>query len=529
MKKIVLLSEFTPFSNITYSKSPAGLRLAYICRNAGCKVLSIHNSTYIPLNTIKEAINKFTKGEEYILGISTSFIFPRTTSWILKQNNTSINDEENYEGNLWENNNLWEWMTEICTYAKNTNATIVLGGWWINSVYLSSTYDRASLSISKLSTLVDYFVEGTSGDVLINLAKNIKPSINNIKDIPYKLNYVRDNDIQDFSDAAMMITTPQDIVLPYETGFAEIAAGCVFSCHFCTYAALGKKKNEFMRSYESFEREIKFAWDNYNIRSYGFVDNIVNDNMMKLDWLIKIRNKLGIDLEWSGYVRLDTISNPDQVKKLVDSGCKIAIMGIESFNKETGPTIGKLTDGEKIKEKLRMFRKTAGNNIFTLSGFIIGLPYESEEKIRETDKWLKSDEGRELLDHYKYRVLKLYPNQDTKNEINTKRTSISNDPWKMYKRINSQMWSSPWMDSKKAVEIRDDMLDQDYIPNYMRNFRDFKPVTGKSFSEMLTYYKSLKTREERIKFNNILETACNKADKIKLNNYIKKLNEMEFN
>ena len=250
-----------------------------------------------------------------------------------------------------------------------------------------------------------------------------------------------------YTDAAF---TPikEDMIFQGESLMTELAAGCVFSCQFCDYASLGKKKYEYMRSYESLEREIVSNYENFGTRVYTFSDNIVNDNPEKLKNLIKIREKTGIDLRWCGFVRIDTIHTKDQVKLLKESGIAAGICGIESLKKEVGPYIGKVTDINRIRKSLEVFRSVIDDYAMLQASFITGLPTETIEDWYNSFSWINSDEGSDFLDVVGFAPLYLHKDNKDKNSINISR----NDPFKDYEGADTR-WTSPWGTFKEHAEL----------------------------------------------------------------------------
>jgi radical SAM superfamily enzyme YgiQ (UPF0313 family) len=215
------------------------------------------------------------------------------------------------------------------------------------------------------------------------------------------------------------------------------------------YGTLGKKKTEYMRDYESLKRELVSNYEKFKTTVYDITDNIVNDYNEKVLFLQRIRDETGIPFRWSGYVRLDTIKNRQQADALRDSGLAGALMGIESFTSSTGRFIGKNTDGVRLKEQLHMCRESWGENALISATFIAGLPTETEEQIAQTYNWLISQEGKHLVDTFKFNLLYISPQADNKNEINRNR----NNPFKDYKLYDQVKWTSPWSTSDRLLRL----------------------------------------------------------------------------
>ena len=290
----------------------------------------------------------------------------------------------------------------------------------------------------------------------------------------------------DFSDQASTAIL-DDCIEQGESLSTELASGCIFSCSFCNYGSLGKKKNEFVRSYESLKNEFVSNYNNFGTRVYTFTDNIINDYEHKLDMLIRIKEETGIDLRWVSYARLDTITNIKQAKKIKDAGAAGLSFGIESFKKSAGPYIGKMTDGDKLKEKLEMCREVFKDDVIISGLFIAGLPTETFDDLKQTFDFLISDKGRNLIDTFVFTRLTLFPNQGTKNEINAKR--MEGDPFKDFIKNDDISWKSPWGTSESFNELK---------LKFNNFYKDERFVQHAAFSLPVLHSLSIKI-EDRIK------------------------------
>lgn len=420
-------------------KSASSLRLSYMLRNAGYEVLQVHNCLSFTSEEIEKLILKFSEGrsKEVLICVSTSFI--ATSS--LK--NVIIDYSKIQEGEFW-GPTTFSFFLRLFNITKKYGLDVLMGGWGIQP-HKFFKRARKGWGIDELDQYVSYYVTGNNIDIIQKVCNREQISFTEISGS--KL--VEGSDISDYSDCA---STPlvSDMIMQDEALSTEIAAGCVFSCQFCNYAALGKKKYEFMRTYESLEQELVTNYENFRTRVYLLSDNIMNDYEEKLKYLIRIREKKGIDIRWVGYVRLDTIKRKEQAQLLVDSGMAGATFGIESMKKEAGPSIGKMTDKDKLLKSLEIFRTVVGDTAVTTGSFIAGLPTETPQDLMKTYKWLNSKEGREYIDSYVFTSLILFDNKD-KNEINKSR----NDPFRDYIKTEDStiMWKSPWGEAQTYMNL----------------------------------------------------------------------------
>jgi len=437
IRKIIIFSQNNG-TGFDYMKSASNLRLSYMLRSMGYEVKQVHNCLSFNIQELKHIIDNFAKGEKVIACFSTSFI----NSTFRK--NVSATEFGNEEGCRWGEKTFkfFKYSFALC---KVLDIPILLGGWEISESRFRSKQNRLIWGIDTLDKYVNYYVVGNNIDVIDKFARGEQITYNEFggSRLAYSSNII------DFSDCAST-PLPEDLIMEGESLSTEIAAGCIFSCQFCNYGALGKKKTEYMRTYESLERELITNYENFKTRVYLLTDNIMNDYDEKLKYLIKIREKTGIDIRWSGYVRLDTIKRKEQAQLLLDSGIAGATFGIESLKKEAGPSIGKMTDKTKLIQSMETFRSVIGDNCVTTASLITGLPTETIDELHKTQEWLVSKEGRHYIDHYTFTSLKLFDGNDDKNDINMGR----NNPFRDYERTKDpSVWKSPWGTSEEFMNL----------------------------------------------------------------------------
>jgi radical SAM superfamily enzyme YgiQ (UPF0313 family) len=433
IRKIIIFSQNNG-TGFDFMKSASNLRMSYMLRSIGYEVKQVHNCLSFSLEEIRHIIENFAQGDETIACFSTSFI-----STIFRQNVYTLPNKD-VEGHAW-GLDAFTFLKTTCSLCKALKMPVLLGGWEIHKDKFKSDRRRFAWGFDALDRCVDYYITGNNIDIIDKLAKNqtIEYVVMNGSRLAHS------TDILDFTDCASTPTV-DDHIFEDESLSTEVAAGCIFSCQFCNYGALGKKKTEYMRSYESFERELVSNYSNFKTRMYLLTDNIMNDYEEKLKFLIKIREKTGADIRWTGYVRLDTIKRKEQAQLLLDSGIAGATFGIESFKKEAGPSVGKMTDKDRLMKSLDIFRDVIGDNCVTTASFISGLPTETPDDLNKTHEWLTSKEGKYYIDHFTFTALRLFGGNETKNEINISR----NNPFGVYEKYDNDpgKWVSPWGSSE---------------------------------------------------------------------------------
>jgi len=432
IKKILIFSNFYD----GFLKNASGMRLANELRRDGFEVKQIHHFVNFTNDELRLILQDFCADEQTIVCISTSFLSQEEERNLNQSPTWGVNNQ---------NDDVFSKILFVAGTAKvQFNAKIMMGGWIIEARKFRSIDTKRRWKFDYLEKIVDYFVEGMGASAIKKLANN-QPQ-NHIVG-----NLVSSDPIIDYSDVSTA-PTKDDYINPKEGLYFEMASGCIFSCHFCNFGSLGKKKHEYMRSYESLRDEIVRNYENFGTRMYSVTDNIVNDYQEKLKMLIRIRNETGIDLKWAGYVRLDTIKNKEQADMLLESGMIGALMGIESFTPSVGRYIGKMTDKERLVDILRMCRESWKDDAIVTAMFIAGLPTETIPMLNETFRYLISEEGKDLIDTFRFNKFHVTQDFDDKNEINKAR----NSPFKDYvvkPGAYGSNWTSPWSNSEDIDKL----------------------------------------------------------------------------
>jgi len=232
----------------------------------------------------------------------------------------------------------------------------------------------------------------------------------------------------------------------------EIARGCIFKCSFCSYDLNGKKLHEFNRDPQTIMDDLIEANQKFGVTKWLFADDTYNDSSTKVELLHRHITALPFDIQFAVYLRHDILINSmlTTATLLAESGLIGAMFGIETLNHAAGRSIGKGMKPETTKQGLNDLRKMPGwSDINMASGFIIGLPYESINDLRNTLEWLMSDDC--PLDGWRAAALKL--NSDS---------TLLNIPNFKYERIDGGRWKSDLMNSDDANNIQQEFTDASY-------------------------------------------------------------------
>ena len=390
MKYDVIL--FTDLSTRVWQNKPLGAyRLASSLRSAGysVKVIDYFSSLCDDFKMLFDILDLCVGPDTKWIGFSSVFYS--------KSNGSKITNWKDFY-----NASLNDWPCE------SRKITALLRGIKRRYSHIKLVYGGTNFLPKTPVMLVDHVVLGLADTTAINLTHNINNNLPQIIDHdPFAKNF-------DFSNTIMQYQ-PEDHLFPGEVLAMETSRGCLFKCSFCSYPLIGRKKSD--PDYHKHTDIITAEFINnkkYGISKYMFVDDTFNETTEKLQSILTAKNRAGIDLEFSAYLRVDLLHRyPDQIKILRDAGIRSAFVGVETLNLDSGKAIGKSTDPERIKDTLYEMRHQWGDQVSIFGSFILGLPADTPDNIQWTE-WVISDDN--PLDSFIFNVLGI-PNQNGSSDI----------------------------------------------------------------------------------------------------------------
>lgn len=172
------------------------------------------------------------------------------------------------------------------------------------------------------------------------------------------------------------------------TPFVDLFTGrkCYWGkCSFCLWPHTNLKGGGYVvRDIEDVIDEIEWCTKNLNIKEIFIQDDSLPGWRAKeISEAIIKRN---IKIKWSAYARGDLSMTPKILKLMKKSGCHCLHVGYESSSNEILNNINKGV----TKQTLEKFTKWATDVGIDIHGdFMLGLPGETEESIKETIEWAK--------------------------------------------------------------------------------------------------------------------------------------------
>lgn len=155
----------------------------------------------------------------------------------------------------------------------------------------------------------------------------------------------------------------KDPIIPVET-----SRGCPYNCRFCLVTRYFGKKMRYRHINEVVD-EIKY----HKAKHILFTDDNIAVNPARAQELFQAIKPLGI--EWFGQFESRTIENPKLLRLAGESGCRVALVGIESIVGDNLLSINKHQSAKLGFEDIVNGFKEAG--VYMLASLIFGMDYDT--------------------------------------------------------------------------------------------------------------------------------------------------------
>jgi radical SAM superfamily enzyme YgiQ (UPF0313 family) len=259
---------------------------------------------------------------------------------------------------------------------------------------------------------VDYLIVGDGQIPLLRLIEHIEKQ-RPIEDVP-NLIYMQDGIIKsnpresfpveelympDFSDLPFdffrsKLDDERLLCFPYMT-----SRGCLSNCNFCKFKAVTPLLE--CKSYNKVATELLTMKKLYHTDTFYFFDETINHSYKYLDKLCDtfIERKLGIF--WRAFARAENLDR-NILSKMKEAGCIGLTFGIESGSSRILELMGKGLNIEQASEVLKDSYQAGIKNEISL---MVGYPYEKEEDVEETVKFIRKNS--EYIDTMKVACFRL--------------------------------------------------------------------------------------------------------------------------
>jgi len=293
-------------------------------------------------------------------------------------------------------NNVKEMIQEMRAILPETK--IVIGGPHVSALPAWSLKD----------TKADFAVVGEGEEIMVELVRRIEAGVDSFDDLKglafWKNGEVVVNEgcnvienLDDLSFPAWELLSPEN----YNDSFGQVfsaevpvmsiftSRGCPHQCTFCASRFIHGRVFR-RRSARNVVDEIETLVKDHGVKEIEILDDTFTESAQHAMDICRELKRRNLSIKWraAGGLRLNTI-NDELLALFKETGCYQVSIGIESASERVLRQIRKPIDPAQIKNRIRMVKKYG---IKTIGFFIIGLPGDTEESIRETIAFAKNSD-----------------------------------------------------------------------------------------------------------------------------------------
>ncbi|MGE5302025.1 MAG: B12-binding domain-containing radical SAM protein, partial [Alphaproteobacteria bacterium] len=271
---------------------------------------------------------------------------------------------------------------DLARQFRTAGIDVIIGGF-----HTSGTINMLGEQEPDIQALVEESISVVSGEVEGNWAAILADALQGrLKPI---YSFAQDlQNLVDVGDAPLPRISPKTMrhFAKPSFGTAETSRGCPFACSFCTIINVqGRKMRE--RSPESVARMMRRNYHEHGVSFYFFTDdNFARKKLWRetFEEIIKLRND-GIRISFM--MQVDLARKPDDFVRLAAAaGCTQVFIGMESVNPQNLKAEGK--GQNRVEEYQKIITEWHDAGIVVHTGYIIGLPFDTKEQVREDIRYL---------------------------------------------------------------------------------------------------------------------------------------------
>jgi anaerobic magnesium-protoporphyrin IX monomethyl ester cyclase len=197
--------------------------------------------------------------------------------------------------------------------------------------------------------------------------------------------------------------------------------GCPYSCIFCLGRRMVGNKVRLRKASLVVDEIVQIL--SYGIDRINVADDLFVSSRGKVKEVCDEILRRGLRFGWSAFARVNTV-DLETLKLMRKAGCDSVSFGVETGNPEMLKLIRKGITLDQVRHAVSLC-KEAG--IIAHTSFIVGLPGETEETLRETGEFAAS-----LGSLYGYHFLAPFPGTTVREEVEKYDLEILTDDWTRY-------------------------------------------------------------------------------------------------
>jgi radical SAM superfamily enzyme YgiQ (UPF0313 family) len=224
---------------------------------------------------------------------------------------------------------------------------------------------------------------------------------------------------------------------------------------------MGKKYR--VRSVDNVLDELEWIGNNLpEVKEVFFEDDTFTINKRRVLEFCEKYEERGLDITWSCNARADTL-DLETMEAMKKANCRFLIVGFESADNGILKNIKKGFTVEKAKEFAKNVKKAG---LFLHADFIIGLPGETKETIKKTEKFIKEIKAEQL----QVSVASPFPGTEFYEWAKKNGYLLTEDPNEYLDECGHQkaIISYPWLTAEEITREVDRILREYYLSlNYV--------------------------------------------------------------
>jgi len=234
---------------------------------------------------------------------------------------------------------------------------------------------------------------------------------------------------------------------PYASIYTNL--GCPYTCSFCNVNAVAGTANFRARTPENVVEEIDLLVKQYGVRNLRIVDNVFTIRPDLVEKLCDLLIRRDYDLNLWAYCRVETIKNPELMRKMKKAGVRWVAYGIEAADDKVRDAVDKGSSQATIDRAIEMTRQA---DIHIVGNFIFGLPEDTHETMQKTFDMAKTY----LFEYANFYAAMAYPGTELHEQAKKEGVELPKT-WKGYGQYSEEAlpMSTKHLTSADVLRYRD--------------------------------------------------------------------------
>jgi len=161
--------------------------------------------------------------------------------------------------------------------------------------------------------------------------------------------------------------------------------GCPWNCSYCYNQAVNFRRWRGM-SAEKIIEQIEYLQSQYHITGFQFYDDEFDADPKRVEKFCRLVLKRNLRIKWSHYSRIN-VADEKRLRLEKEAGCVFVEFGVESGSPRLLKLLNKQQTVNQVKKAFKICQKVG---LQAGAMFMIGLPTETEEEMRQTQKLIAS-------------------------------------------------------------------------------------------------------------------------------------------